>query len=394
MERITLSEVIRVIKKRKKLIAVVIIAFLIIGILQSFIVKDEIYESEVLLEINNIKPEPVEPNKEDSQIHNMLQKMSHSSDMNFESYLNELTSDEVLEKTIKDLEMEDTYTVDSLKKDISIEENAELGNIILKLKSKESKKGDKILNQYVSNYISHITEISQEASLQTLDVIKDQLEIEKEKHEKALEEYANLTKGKKSAYELELERDASYEQLTEYKLSLNDLNIKKEGILAAIEKNNNMGNDDGSMIIRPGSGDDYIYVDTTRRALEAELADTDAKIKSTKESIEALQETVKKLQVDYQDVDFIESSINKKVELTKESYDAFAHKYQELDMENSMNLGEISINVMSDPKPIEDDEGRGTLNKITISIILGVMAGLILSLFLEYLEVMKKKRHK
>lgn len=394
MERITAGEVVRVIKKRKKLIAAVIIAFFMVGLLQSFIVRDEVYESQLLLEINNLKSEPAEADKDNSDIHNMLDRMSDSSGMDFESYVKELASDQVLEKTIKDLQLEDVYSVDSLKKAISVEENLELKNINLSLTSKDPKQADEILAKFTSNYISHITDISQEAALQTLDIIKSQMEVEKDKYQAALKEYAAITKDNKSAYELELEREASYEQLTEYKLSLNDLNIKKEGILAAIKQENNMGSSNNSMIIRPGSEGGYIYVDTSKRALQADLAETEARIKSTEASIEDLQKTVRALQIDYQDVEFLEGSVSKKVELTKESYDAFAQKYQELNMANTMNVGEISINVIADPNASPGVEARSSLNKITISIILGIMAGLILSLFLEYLQVMKVKRAK
>ncbi|MGO1470060.1 MAG: Wzz/FepE/Etk N-terminal domain-containing protein [Tissierella sp.] len=394
VEIITLSEVVRVVRKRKKLIGALIIGFLIIGMLQSFVFTDTKYESEILLEINNIESTSEESVSDNDEIYNMLEKMSHSSDMDFETYLKELTSERVLEETIKDLSLEDTYTVDSLKKDLSIEADSKLKNISLKLVSDDSKQGDKILDVLAENYVNHITKIAQESSLHTLDIVKKQMEIEKGKYETALSEYEDVTSGVKSSYELELEKDATYHQLTEYKLNLNNLNIKKEGILGAIEKNENMGTNNGSMIVRPGGRDGYIYIDTTKRALKADLAETNAKIKSTKSSIEELQDTVKTLQIEYQDVEFIESSARKKVELTKTSYDAFAHKYQELDMANSMNIGEISVNIVSDTQSSDDVVGRSVLNKLTISIILGIMAGLVLSLFLEYLEVMKIKRHK
>ncbi|OLS02262.1 GumC family protein [Tissierella creatinophila] len=390
-EQISISELINILIKRKRLIAGVTLGFLILGILSSFVFTKQKYASELSLEINNIESTTSPPVGESGSVYNILESIAHTNDMEFEDYLEEITSDEVLEKTIKDLNLEDTYTTESLESALSVSADPELKTINLRLISKSPKGGSEIINKIQENFAEHITNISQENALQTLEVIEKQMEVEKEKYAESLKEYEEAMKDKSSAHELELEIEGVYEKLTEYKLSLNDLEIKKEGILAALEKSTSSGGNSG-MILRPSESNNYVYLDSSKKALEVDLAETESRMKSTKDKIKTLQEDIKKIEIDYQEVDFAESSIRQKVELAKQSYEVFSQKYQELKMSSSIDVGGISINTLSEPLPEGKAVGTRKVVKLGVFLVLGMMSGVMASFIVEYVDIMKNKK--
>lgn len=392
-EQISISDMINILIKRKKLIALTIVGFLILGLLSSFIFTKQKYLSEIVLEINNIESPVVQaPVGKSSAVYNVLESITHAGDMDFNAYIKELTSDEVIKNTIKELKLEDKYTLGTLKSDLSISADPEIKNIDLRFVSKDPEQGATILNVLSSNFSDHITDISRKNSLQTLDIIEKQMKIEKEKYAESLKEYKGAMKGNSSALELELEIEGVYGQLTAYKLGLNDLEIKREGVLAALEKSNSSPGDSGNMILRPGEKDAFIYLDSSKKVLELDLAETEARLKSTQETIDRLKENVKTLEIDYQDVEFAESVIRQKVDLTKQSYEVFAQKYQELNMTSSIDVGGISINTISGTPTSGSPVGTRKVIKLAVFLVLGVMTGIILAFLKEYIDMIKTKK--
>lgn len=395
IEQISLSDLIHILVKRKKLIAITIAVFLILALVQTYIISSTRYASEVLLEINNIEVEPTKrPIEKESTVFNILESITHARDMDFNSYLNEVTSEDVIVKTIKDLKLEEDYSVQTIKSALSVSADEEAKTIKLTYVSEDPSQGKKIIETLAENFKEHITKKSQENSLETLEIIKKQMGMEKEKHAEALKEYEEASKGTKSSYELELELEALYEQITIYKTDLNDLNIQKDSINGALETATNSNND--GIIVRPGGGEEggYIFLNTSRQALQVNLAETNARISSTKKYIEKLQASIEATKVEYQDIEFDEGIIRQKVELTKESYEVFAMKYQELNMQSSIDVGGISINIVGDTLPSSNPIGTRKVIKIGIFLMLGIMTGIILSFIVEYADLMKSKNKK
>ena len=297
-ELISISELIGILMKRKKLIALVTIGFLILGILSLFVFTKQRYTSELSLEINNIESTVTKQQSLAGPMYNLLESITGTDDMKFEDYLKEIKSDEVIKKTIKDLNLEDKYTMESLKNDLSVSSDDDLKIIYLRILSGDPEEGAKIINKIEENFSKRITSISQKNIQETLEVLEKQMNIEKEKYSESLKEYENAIKENSSAYEFKLELDAVYDQVTGYKLSLNDLEIKRAGIVGALEKSTSSG---GDVILRPSGSDSYVYSDSSKKALEVDLAETEARTKSTETTIKSLQDKIKDLKMSYQE---------------------------------------------------------------------------------------------
>lgn len=390
-QQISISDLINILIKRKKIIAISVVGFLLLGLLNTVVLTKQKYSSELGLEINNIKSTTTTPPLGQSgAVYDVIESITHANDIDFEAYLSEIVSDAVLEKTIKDLKLQDTYTTESLKSSLSISSDAETKKINLRLVSLDNEEGAKILRKLEENFSEHITKLSQENAIQTIDIIEKQMKIEKDKYSESLKEYKEAMKGNSSAYELELEIEGIYQQITEYKLNANNLEIKQDSIAAALEKTDSSSN--SGAILKTSETSDYITMGSAKNTLEIDQAETQAKLKATKDKIKQLQDEIGVLQIDYQDVEFAESVIRQKVDITKQSYELFAQKYQELNMSSSIDLGGISINTISPVSPLGTPVGTRKVIKLAVFLVLGVMTGIILAFLTEYIDMIKAKR--
>lgn len=389
-EQISISELINILIKRKNIIFISIIGFLLIGLLSSFVLTKQMYSSEISLEINDVNTTtPKPPSAQSGAANNVIESITSANEMDFEFYLSQILSETVLEKTIKDLNLEDTYTTTSLRKVLSISSDPETKKINIKTILPKPEEGTVILNKLEENFANHITKLSTEKAIETLEVLEKQMDIEKDKYAESLNEYKEAMKENISSRELELELEGKYKQLTDYKLSINDLEIKIDSVKAAIKKSNSTN--DG-MFLRPEKGDGYVYMGSNRDVLEIELAENQSKLNATKTKIKDLKEEIQTLEIDYQDIAFAENVTKQKLELNKQSYEAFSQKYEELNMQSSLDLGGISINKLSQPSPTGKPIGRSKAIKIIVFLTLGLVTGVLLAFLVEYLQILKTKR--
>lgn len=390
LQEIEIKEILMVLWKRRAILSIVAAAVIFIGVIGGIVLPKKVYQAQTILEVTGIKSLPNVDPERSGAIQNVLEAITNSLNMNFEAYMGDILSDEVLEKTINDLGLEEKYTVDSLKSKINVNPNKESQTISIKVNSIDPEEPSKIIEKLSANFVEYVSKKSKTNSEQTLKVVKDQTELEKEKYQDALENYEGFVTEYKSAQEYELEIEALYEQITLFKTSLNEMKVKVEGLKAAIKTNNASGNSTGGMVSRvPLEG--VIYSDNTKKALDIDLSETNAKIEATEDYVKNIQEEINQAKIDYQRAELEEISIRERVNIAKESYEAFTKSYEELLTVNSLNIGEISVTTLLEPQdPIM--VGANSKLKLLVIGVLGVTMGVIAAFLKEYIEYKKIKK--
>lgn len=386
-ESVSISGILNALKRQYKIIIFITVGFLLVGILQAFVISEQKYMSQYEFEINSLEPDIIR-RSDQGVVYDLLENMTNSSDMNFEQYGKEITSDEVLEKTINDLELEDQYTVSDLRSKIDVSSDPDLETVKVKISLGDSKQGGEILTTIEENFSEHITKIKQENSEDLLEVIQEQMLQEKEKYTTALEEYKKVTNGSKSSMELEEELEGVYEQITGYKANLNDLRIEEEAIEAALEEGDFSSS---NILVAPSQGSGNFYIGTGKEALEVQRIETRSKIDSTEKTIEELRDSINRIQEEQQEVEFEAGTLRTRLEISKSSYEAFTEKYEELKMKTSLDIGGISVKVL--PGSFIENQPVGTRKAITLTLftILGLIVGVITSLFVDFRQIKKLK---
>lgn len=393
MEEISLRELIEILIKRKKIIIVItVFAVLVSGILSFFILSPQ-YEVKMILMTSNIGDQ-TQDIADNGDVSKMLDTISQYPSMNLETYRQQIKTPEVMQKTIEALELQEEYTIDSLAKKITLETVNDTELITIKMQHTDPKKAAEIVNKVGENFISVVEANLKERVTKTSQDIEKQIAVEKEKYDEALLEQKELLSQPKNADELQLELDAKLEQITNYKIQLNDLSIRKQALQASIEVAEKEPNRTNSLTIRPASdslGTMNLVLDDTEKALRINLGEVEASIESTTNKIAEMQKNIESLRIELQDRIHEERLIQQKVDIAQETYEAFVEKYEELKITESSKIGEASITVMSraypSTKPIAP---RKALN-VAIALVLGVMIGVFVAFFQEYWQSTNKE---
>lgn len=392
MEEIELRELIEILIKGKKLIAIITIAAILVAGVYSFLILKPTYKAQMVLMTSNLGNVDKNTNIDPSSVDKLLDAMSQLPSMNLETYRQQIKSPEVISKTIEDLNLQDKYSVSGLASRIELETIDNTQMITIRMESGDPEEAAEIVNKLGENFTALVSEKTLESANTSFDYIKNQMEIEKQKYEEALLELGEVLSRPRGAQELELELKSSFEQITLYKSNLNDLEIKKASLEKAIEESSKYSSNRGSMVVRPNLGESFnISFDDTNKVLKVDLAETEGRIESTKKQIAQLQEHIEELQLEYQDKKFEEDIAKQKVDINKQTYESFVAKYEELRVRETAKVGELSISVVSYAYPPTSPSGPNKTLNLAIATILGLMVGVFVTFFKAYWESSTKE---
>ena len=394
MEEISLRELIEILIKRKNII-ILITAFAVLtaGIASYFILSPQ-YEAKMVLMTSNLS-EQIQgiTETENGKVDKVLDAVSQYPNMNLETYREQIKTPEVMAKTIKDLGLEDIYSVESLASRINLETIKDTQLITIKMQHKDPTKAANIINKVGENFISVVEANAKERVTKTSENIKEQMEVEKKKYDEALIELKEFLSQSRNADELELELDAKLEQITSFKTKLNEFDIRKDALVSAIQVAEKDPNRSNRLVMNMTSGESSsmnLIFDESTKALKIELAEVETSIESTKNKIAEMQKDIENLQTELQDKKHKESLVQQKVDIAQTTYEAFVNKYEELKVAESSKIGESSIIIISRAHPSNRPVApRKSLN-VAISLVLGLMIGVFVAFFIEYWQSTEK----
>lgn len=382
MEEISLRELIEILIKRKRMIAIITVVAVLVATIFSFVILKPTYEASMILIASNAT-ENIQNNGNISDVEDMLNTMSKYPTMNMETYRQQITTPEVMDKTIKDLGLEEEYSISSLSNDITLETIKDTQLIKIKMVDTDPEKAALIVNKLGKNFIDFVSENVKARSTTTSAHLSAQMEIEKQYYDEALLEQKEVLSQPRGASEVGLELNAKLDQITRYKTQINDLAIRKDGLISAIATAEKEPKKGSGIIINRSLGDN-IVIDDSEKTLKIELADVNGSIDSTTEKIAELQNNIEKLQIEFQEKIHKESIMNQKVNLAQKTYEAFVKKYEELRVKESSKIGEASITVISKAYPSTTPVGPRKALNLAISLVLGLMIGVFAAFFTEY----------
>lgn len=385
-EEMELKDIFMIIWKRKVLLALVAVAIVIIGSLVTIVLPEKIYRSEMAIEVSG--PSLRIGSTADESIQNILNETIKTLDINFDSYATYILEDEVLENTIEDLSLADKYSASTLRSKLTVIPDVANQAITVKFGSADPKEPPLVLNSLTENFMEFITDKVKKNSEEVLITLKEQTEIEKEKYETIFETYESFINGNKSVDEYEMERQAMTKQIVDFRTALKNLEIKEEGIKAAIKENDSSGQSSSGAVLQTGDGS--VYIGNAKKGLAINLAEVVAMKDATAKSINKLEEEIKQTNLDYQRAEVDAISINQKLKISKESYESFAKTYETIDTISSFDKGKLGISISSEPKEAIRIKQSIKL-KLLMLIVIGIAFATVTVFVKEYMEVKKNK---
>lgn len=427
MEEISLRELIEVIIKRKRVIAKITIAAVLISGVLSFFILPPVYEGKVILMASGINAKQVVEQQEG--VEGFLNTMSQYqySQMSVETYKEQINNPQILEQTIADLGLDKLdITRRTLKQMITLGTIKDTNLITITVHYSDKKLAADIANTIARRFTDFVSAKSKEQASKSSVYIKQQMDVEKDNLDKALLEYKAYLSQPRGLSELQKELDSKLELITRYKTDFMNSNIEEQSIrasLSAAEKQLKntpqkitvkrslldepyMSQALGDSAGKSGNGSfgvtveaeelntSYAVLQDTYNNLSIELAKIVAQKNNLQKEISVLQKELEVLQADLAERQHQDMIIQEKIKFSQETYNAFLEKYEETRIASSSAIGDSTIIMVSQAvEPLQPVAPNKKLN-LAISGILGLMLGVFLAFFIEYWNSTDPKKTK
>lgn len=434
-QEISLRELIEVLLKHKKLIAIITGVTFALSLIISFITPP-VYEARTTLLVNPIGSQ--QKNKEITSSADVLDTISQYPEMSVETYKEQFLNSEVLQAAIKELDLKDEsgnlMKTRSLREKVTVEVIDGTNLIKVSVRDRDPQLASDIVNTLNEKFIDFITAMTKRKSLQAVEAITEQLEVEK----KALDEEAKKKRDYlMSSQDIEIlnqEIVTLRDQLTAYKSSLIDVDkqieadlislktMEKSGIRSNIDiveiesKIQLKGTQTGGQAVLGENGENsnsnnansYKATDssTMEQAIEIKLTNTsnlsDAMLTAQRTQIETrlvqnvsekevLEKKIDELQQRLSDLratlateEYKYNEVMRDYELAEASFEAYQVKKSEAEQNAAADIGRASI-IVSSPAVVPDiPSSPNKMLNLAIGIVLGLMAGVFVSFFKEY----------
>jgi len=415
-EEISLRELIEILLKGKKLIAIITAVAIIASGIISFLVLDPVYEAKTVLMASGINTKSQSLNG-GQNIEELLDSMSQYPQMSIEAYKEQIKNPQILDQVITELNLEEKeISRVSLRDMITLSTIQNTNLITISVKNNDPALAADIANTVAKKFTAHITEIAKSQADKSSNYIKTQMEIEKENLDAVLLEYKNYLSQPKGLLELQKEVNSKTDLITQYKNDLLNAEIEENKIMASlVAAKKELANTSEKIILKKSIADDYLlsqyvgekgnnsienvlnieleseeinevytYLKNQINDFEIQLSEIRARKEALYKAIETTANELETLQVELAEKQHQDKIMKQKIDFAQSTYEAFLNKYEETRILKSSDIGEASIIIASPAvEPLTPVGPRKMLN-MAIGAVLGLMIGVFAAFFIEY----------
>lgn len=416
LEEISLRELIEILLKRKKIIAIITAVAIIASGVISFLVLDPVYEAKAILMASGINAK-AQPQPGTQGIEELLNNMSQYPQMSIEAYKEQIKNPQILDQTIDELSLrEQDINRVHLRDMITLNTIKDTNLITISVKNKDKVLAANIANTLAKKFTIHVSEIAKAQADKSSNHIKSQLEVEKENLDEAMLEYKNYLSQPQGLIELQKEVDSKTDLITQYKTDLLDAEIEEKKVIASLEvANKELQNTSEKIVLNKSIDDDPLLTQyaadkddkTTKDVLninlksevinglytnlKSQINDYAIKLSGVRAQKQALAKAIEEtrneletLQIDLAEKQHQDDTIKQKVDFARSTYESFLKKYEETRILKSSDIGEASIIMVSPAVEPLTPVGPRKMFNLAIAALLGLMLGVFMAFFIEY----------
>lgn len=424
MEEVSLRELIEILLRGKRIIAIITILAMMIAGVMSFVVMDPVFEGKVILMASGINRGVVPEQTEG--VEGFLDSISQYqySHVSIETYKEQINNPQILQQTIDDLNLGwKGITRLALKSMITLGTIKDTNLITITVKYSDKKMAADIANTIARKFTDFVSAKAKEQASKSSVYIKQQMDVEKDNLDHVLLEYKTYLTQPRGLSELQKELESKLELITQYKTDFMNTNIEEQKIRASllaaekqlqntpqkvtlkrslldepfmtqtIEDNTIKNSKDSFGIIVEAEelNSSYTTIKDLVGNLNIELAKIIAQKNNLQKETSVLQKELELLQADLAERQHEDMIIQEKVKFAQETYNAFLEKYEETRIASSSAIGDSSIIVISQAvEPLQSVAPNKTLN-MAIACALGLMLGVFIVFFIEYWKTSSNK---
>jgi uncharacterized protein involved in exopolysaccharide biosynthesis len=420
---ITLREFIEIIFNGWRLIAILTAICLLFSGIYSFFMINPVYEAKTILMASfaTEKLSNLQNNPED--IAGILDTIAAYPTMTVQTYKEQIKSSKILQQVINEMELS-KYEINrtKLRAMVELETIKDTNLIAVKVTHENPELAAAIANKLAMEFTDSITDMTRQQASKSSQFLKSQLEVEKVNLDAATLELKEFLSQPRGANELRQEFDSKLLMLTEFKTRLVqqevELNKVSAGLVISekelkntpqvivtkklvgqdpllnqiVAENKGISIKDAALLVMESEEINLGYINLSDKVSEHKISTSElsGEIEMIKTKINTIQKELEGMQLELADKEHRQSLIQRKVELSQETYDTFLNKYEEIRIAQSTEIGDSTINIISQAAIPEAPMGRGILLNLAIAGILGVMIGVGVVYFKDYWKSSEK----
>jgi capsular polysaccharide biosynthesis protein len=416
-DEISLRELIETLINEWKLIAVITAISLLVSGVFSFFIMDPTYEAKSILMASFATDKLTAMQQNGESIEGMLDSISAYPIMTIQTYKEQIKNPKILQQVIDELKLgEKGITRNGLRNMIQLETIKDTNLIEVKVTHSNPKLASDIANTVAKKFTAFITELSRQQASKSSQFLKGQLEVEKKKLDDASLELKKQLEQPRGANELREEFNSKLQLLTGYKTQLVEkeveLNKLKAGLEAAeaelkntpqilvtyksvaedpllgqivSEENDSSATETAKLTMKNEEvNETYLALTSKVSEYKIDVSEASKELEMIGSKIDLTQKELETIQSDLAEKEYQLDLVQRKVDLSRDTYDAFLKKYEETTVAESTEVGDSTINLVSQAPIPEVPVGPRKMLNLAIAGVLGVMVGVFIAFFRAY----------
>jgi len=391
---IDLREYLAVIYKWRWVIAMLTLCAVLTAGVLSFFVLPPVYETKtVLMVAQAASTTERRPTTGQESLESVVSTISSIPQLTMNTYVAQVKNYTVLANTLAALgEKGEGLTVNSLMSMIEAQALKDTNLLEIKVSHTDPVMAAEIANTLRAQYLDFISASNQEKMKKSVEFLQNQLAIENKNLENVGTEIQRLEAEPRNFAFLQKEIEGKYADLSKYQSLANQALYEYQQLqagrdrlkeqLAQVSPTITVNRAEGKEELNPA----YVSLNDALIRKETELAEKAAQLEAARQIVAALQTEIKNLQAEAAEKKLAMDRLNSDLERTKKTYDLLNEKMTQTQMLQAVNLGETYlIPVSPAPVPSSPVRPKKGLN-MAIAGVLGLMAAVMLSFLLEFLD--------
>ncbi|MDF2802091.1 MAG: hypothetical protein K0S61_1994 [Anaerocolumna sp.] len=416
-DELSLREIIEVLLKGWRLIAIITAISLLFSGIFSFFIQEPVYEAKTILMASfaTEKLTNIPANTED--IAGILDTIAAYPTMTIQTYKEQIKSSKILQQVINELNL-DKYEINrtKLRKMVELETIKDTNLIAVKVTHKDPKLAVDIANTLAKEFTYSITDMTRQQASKSSLFLKSQLEVEKKNLDQAALELKVFLSQPRGTNELRQEFDSKLLMLTTFKTQLVEKEVELNKVSAGltvsekelkntpqvlvtkksvgqdpllnqiIAETNGTSIKDAAQITMESEEINAAYISLNAKVSEYKItvSEMSREIDTIRTKIDVTQKELEAIQLELVDKEHNQALIQRKVDLSQSTYNTFLNKYEEIRIAESTEIGDSTINIISQAAIPEEPTGLGKVFNLAIAGALGIMIGVFVAFFKEY----------
>ncbi len=396
---IDLRVYLKILKKRRVLIALItLLAVLTSGIL-SFFVLPPVYEAKTLLLVTQATDKQQMISQRDD-LDSIVNTISRIPVLTMNTYVGQAKSEALLQRVIDKLDLaERDYTTRNLAQQINATAAKDSNLIEVTVNNTDPALAADIANTLSQEFLELISEKNQEQMERSVKFIQDQMGVTEKELTKATEELKKFDSQPRGVTYLQQELTAKSQDLNEFQSELTRAEVELQQLAAAkgrleesltttpktisVQKYDQL---QGKVVSSEEINPAYTSLAEKLNDKKAALAEKEAQVTGTRGVMISLKEQIDQLQAELTDKKTKQDRLQAEVKRLDDTRILLADKSTQTQIARSIDLGSTSMVVVSPAMaPVEPVKPRKMLN-MAVAFVLGLMASVALAFVLELLD--------